>query len=342
MSLDRIILKNLIHNEEYTRKVLPFLKTEYFQSLSERNIFNEINLFLQKYNTLPSIEALCLAVSNSKDSQHLVDDSIEILSTLLPEEANAQWLLDSTEQFCQDKAIYNAVLESIQILDGKSKTQEKGAIPKILADALGVGFDTNVGHDYIEDAASRFDFYHKKENRIPFDLEFMNIITKGGLPSKTLNVALAGTGVGKSLFMCHVASGFMTQGKNVLYITLEMAEERIAERIDANLLNVDLDDLITLPKDIYEKKVARIRQKSPGKLIIKEYPTSAASTMHFRSLLNELNLKKNFVPDVIFIDYVGIMKLLGNYKEKRDALTDTCVALRGLAKEFNISTISVC
>jgi len=260
------------------------------------------------------------------------------------EESKVQWLTDKTEQFCQEKAIYNAVLGAISILDGKDKTQDKGAIPKVLSDALAVSFDNSVGHDYLENSEERYEFYHRKEERIPFDLDFFNKITKGGLPTKTLNIALAGTGVGKSLFMCHVAAGCMVQGKNVLYITLEMAEEKIAERIDANLLNVTVDDLVNLPKEMYDKKIAKLREKTVGKLIIKEYPTASASTTHFRTLLNELNLKKSFVPDIIFIDYLNIC-CSARVKAGANVNSYTYVKaiaeeLRGLAVEYGVPIVS--
>jgi replicative DNA helicase len=348
MKLEQAILKNLVYNEEYLRKVLPFLKPEYFSDRTEKTIFNEITSFTETYNTTPAIEAIGIAV---KERSSLTDDEVEKCQTYLKEiESNKetsteiQWLVDKTEKFCQEKAIYNAVLGSISILDGKDKQNEKGAIPKILSDALAVSFDTTVGHDYLENSDERYEFYHRKEERIPFDLEYFNKITKGGLPAKTLNIALAGTGVGKSLFMCHVAAGAMVQGKNVLYITLEMAEEKIAERIDANLLNVTLDDLIELPKDMYDKKVARVREKTTGKLIIKEYPTASASTTHFRTLLNELNLKRSFVPDIIFVDYLNIC-CSSRIKAGANINSYTYVKsiaeeLRGLAVEHNVPIVS--
>jgi replicative DNA helicase len=348
MKLEQAILKNLVYNEEYLRKVLPFLKPEYFSDRTEKTIFNEITSFTETYNTTPAIEAIGIAV---KERNSLTDDEVEKCQTYLKEiESNKetsteiQWLVDKTEKFCQEKAIYNAVLGSISILDGKDKQNEKGAIPKILSDALAVSFDTTVGHDYLENSDERYEFYHRKEERIPFDLEYFNKITKGGLPAKTLNIALAGTGVGKSLFMCHVAAGAMVQGKNVLYITLEMAEEKIAERIDANLLNVTLDDLIELPKDMYDKKVARVREKTTGKLIIKEYPTASASTTHFRTLLNELNLKRSFVPDIIFVDYLNIC-CSSRIKAGANINSYTYVKsiaeeLRGLAVEHNVPIVS--
>jgi replicative DNA helicase len=348
MKLEQAILKNLVYNEEYLRKVLPFLKPEYFSDRTEKTIFNEITSFTETYNTTPAIEAIGIAV---KERNSLTDDEVEKCQTYLKEiESNKetsteiQWLVDKTEKFCQEKAIYNAVLGSISILDGKDKQNEKGAIPKILSDALAVSFDTTVGHDYLENSDERYEFYHRKEERIPFDLEYFNKITKGGLPAKTLNIALAGTGVGKSLFMCHVAAGAMVQGKNVLYITLEMAEEKIAERIDANLLNVTLDDLIELPKDMYDKKVARVREKTTGKLIIKEYPTASASTTHFRTLLNELNLKRSFIPDIIFVDYLNIC-CSSRIKAGANINSYTYVKsiaeeLRGLAVEHNVPIVS--
>jgi archaellum biogenesis ATPase FlaH len=260
------------------------------------------------------------------------------------EKPNQEWLIDKTEKFCQEKAIYNAVRNSITILEGKDKTNDKGSIPKLLSDALAVSFDNSIGHDYLENSDERYEFYHRKEERIPFDLEFFNKITKGGLPAKTLNIALAGTGVGKSLFMCHVAAGCMSQGKNVLYITLEMAEEKIAERIDANLLNVSIDNLMELPKDIYDKKVKRVKEMTTGKLIIKEYPTASASAIHFRTLLNELNLKRNFVPDIIFIDYLNIC-CSSRIKAGANVNSYTYVKsiaeeLRGLAVEFGVPIVS--
>jgi replicative DNA helicase len=346
MKIEQIILRNLIHNEDYLRKVLPFLKSEYFTDRTEKVIFDEIAKFTNDYNDPAPIEALSLAV---REKKNLTDDEVQKCEDCLKElhkteQSDSSWLIDKTEIFCQEKAIYLAVLNSISILDGKDKTQEKGAIPKILSDALAVSFDNSVGHDYLENSDERYEFYHRKEARIPFDLEYFNKITKGGLPSKTLNVALAGTGVGKSLFMCHVAAGCMTQGKNVLYITLEMAEEKIAERIDANLLNVTVDELIELPKDMYDKKVNRVRKMTTGKLIIKEYPTATASATHFRTLLNELNLKRNFTPDIIFIDYLNIC-CSSRIKAGANVNSYTYVKaiaeeLRGLAVEFNVPIVS--
>ena len=348
MKLEQTILKNLIYNEDYLRKVLPFLKEDYFTDRTDRTIFNEISSFTDDYNSTPTIEAVVLAV---KDRRNLTADEVERCETTLKEieqtkgeESKIQWLVDKTEQFCQEKAIYNAVLGSISILDGKDKTHEKGQIPKILSDALAVSFDNSVGHDYLENSDERYEFYHRKEERIPFDLDFFNRITKGGLPTKTLNIALAGTGVGKSLFMCHCAAGAMSQGRNVLYITMEMAEEKIAERIDANLLNVTIDDLVNLPKDMYDKKIAKLREKTVGKLIIKEYPTASASVTHFRTLLNELNLKKSFVPDIIFVDYLNIC-CSSRIKPGANINSYTYVKsiaeeLRGLAVECGVPVVS--
>ena len=349
MRIEQTILKNLIFNEDFSRKVLPFVKPEYFSDKTERLIHKEVNDFILKYNSLPSYEALVLSV---KETNGLQEEEVKkVVEYLRDVNANKEdiskidWLIDVTEKFCQEKAVYNAVLDSIHILDGKDKNHnDKGAIPKILSDALAVTFDTNVGHDYLENSNERYDFYHRKEERIPFDLDYFNKITKGGLPAKTLNIALAGTGVGKSLFMCHVAAGAMVQGKSVLYITMEMAEEKIAERIDANLLNTNLDDLMSLPKDIYDKKVARVKDMTTGKLIIKEYPTAAASVTHFRALLNELNLKRNFIPDIIFIDYLNICASsrlkVGSNVNSYTYVKSIAEEIRGLAVEFNVPIVS--
>ena len=348
MKLEQTILKNLIYKEEYLRKVLPFLKPEYFTDRTERTLFTEIESFTVKYNSPASIEALSISI---KEKNNLNADDIKKCESYLQEivankdsDSKLDWLIDKSEKFCQEKAVYNAVLGSISILEGKDKQQDKGAIPKILSDALSISFDTSVGHDYLENSDERYEFYHRKEERIPFDLEYMNKITKGGLPAKTLNIALAGTGVGKSLFMCHVAAGCMVQGKNVLYITLEMAEEKIAERIDANLLNVTTDELVELSKDMYDKKVARVRSKTTGKLIIKEYPTASASTTHFKTLLNELNLKRSFVPDIIFVDYLNIC-CSARIKAGANINSYTYVKaiaeeLRGLAVEAGVPIVS--
>ena len=350
MRLEQTILRTLIQSEDFLRKVLPFIKDEYFSDRIEKYIFKQINEYANQYNTTPSVEALILV---SKESKNITDEEFKNCEEYLNEiqkhnreleKPNQEWLIDKTEKFCQEKAIYNAVRNSITILEGKDKTNDKGSIPKLLSDALAVSFDNSIGHDYLENSDERYEFYHRKEERIPFDLEFFNKITKGGLPAKTLNIALAGTGVGKSLFMCHVAAGCMSQGKNVLYITLEMAEEKIAERIDANLLNVSIDNLMELPKDIYDKKVKRVKEMTTGKLIIKEYPTASASAIHFRTLLNELNLKRNFVPDIIFIDYLNIC-CSSRIKAGANVNSYTYVKsiaeeLRGLAVEFGVPIVS--
>lgn len=289
------------------RKVLPFIKPEYFQGVYNL-LFKEVAKFVAKYNKLPTLDAFKVEIDQSdKFNDDQYQAAMEILPNIFtPEKADDKWLEDTTEKWCQDRAIHNAIMESISIIDGKHKDLTKNALPDLLSKALAVSFDTNIGHDYLADAGNRYDFYHEQEERIPFDLEYFNLITKGGLPNKTLNVALAGTGVGKSLFMCHVAASALTQGRNVLYITMEMAEERIAERIDANLLDVPIDQLEYLSKDMLTTKVHNIAAKTNGKLIIKEYPTGSAHTGHFRALLNELKLKKNFIPEMIFIDYLNI------------------------------------
>ena len=308
--LEQTILKNLIYNEEYSRKVLPFIRPDYFSDNIEKTVFKEVFDFTNHYKNPPTHESLVINFTEKKDvSDDVVKGAIELLNELnqaKEEPTETPWLIDQTEKFCQDKAIYNAIMESVGILDNKAHKKSKGEIPQLLSDALGVSFDNTVGHDYINDSDARYEAYHKVESRIRFDLDLFNKITKGGLPIKTLNIALAGTGVGKSLFMCHVASGCLSQGHNVLYITMEMAEEKIAERIDANLLNIDLNELHTLSKEDYEKKFSALKSKTHGKLIIKEYPTASASVLHFRALLNDLAIKKNFKPDIIFIDYLNI------------------------------------
>ena len=346
--IETLILKNLIHNEEYSRKVLPFLTKEYFMERTDKLLYEQVNLFINKYNNLPTKEALVIEL----DSTSLKDEEFENVTELLTylegqkdEQSDITWLLETTEKFCQDKAIYNAVVSSIKILDEPEKSKDdKGAIPELLTDALSVSFDPHVGHDYLLDSDDRFDFYHKTEKKIPFDLEYFNKITGGGLSSKTLNIAMAGTGVGKSLFMCHFAANCLSQGYNVLYITLEMAEERIAERIDANLLNVRLDDLTDLPKSMYDKKMEDLRSKFSGRLIIKEYPTAAASTNHFRALLNELNLKRNFKPNIIFVDYINICSSArirpGQYVNSYSYVKSIAEELRGLAVEFDVPIMS--
>jgi archaellum biogenesis ATPase FlaH len=347
MNSDRIentILTNLFHNEDYTRKTLPFIKPHYFSKKDERELYVEIEKFVLKYKNLPTKEAILIELNNRKDLNEEEYKGIkDLVNTISYEETDLQWLLDTTEKFCKDRAVHNAVLDGIKILDNKDKTRTPEAIPTILADALAVSFDNHIGHDYIEDAKARFDWYHTKEKRYPFDLSFFNRITKGGVPSKTLNIALAGTGVGKSLFMCHVASSFLTQGQNVLYITLEMAEERIAERIDANLFDVTIDDLHAMPKELYDNKLTKLEGKTKGKLIIKEYPTASAHSGHFRSLLNELALKKSFKPQVIFIDYLNICassRFKGGNISSYFYIKAIAEELRGLAVEFDVPIFS--
>jgi replicative DNA helicase len=347
MRLETTILKNLIYNEEYTRKVLPFLSVNYFQEREDKILYEKIAEYINQYNALPTQEALAIELDKSPIKDEEFQNSLKLLESITNEndEANISWLLDSTEKFCQDRAIYNAVVESISILDEKGRnTRDKGSIPDILSDALSVSFDPHVGHDYFLDADERYKFYHRIEEKIPWDLEFFNRITKGGLSNKTLNIALAGTGVGKSLFMCHVAASCLSQNYNVLYITLEMAEERIAERVDANLLNISIDDLQKLPKDLYDKKIDKLKQTTKGKLIVKEYPTAAANVNHFRALLNELNLKKSFVPNIILIDYINICTSSrikpGSNVNSYTYIKSIAEELRGLAVENAIPILS--
>ena len=340
-----LILRNLLYNEEYLRKVLPFIKSEYFEDANQKIVFEEIVSFVQEYNKLATKEILCIEVENRKDITdtsfkeivHLIDNLNDV-----PIELN--WIVDTTEKWCRDRAIYLALMESIHIADGKDEKKNRDSIPSILSDALAVSFDNHVGHDYLEDYEQRYESYHKKEEKIEFDLEFFNKITKGGLPNKTLNIALAGTGVGKSLFMCHVAASVLLQGKNVLYITLEMAEERIAERVDANLLNVPIQEISELPRQIFENKVTNLAKKTQGTLIIKEYPTASAHSGHFKSLLNELALKKSFKPDIIFIDYLNICassRYKGNLSvNSYSYIKAIAEELRGLAVEFNVPIVS--
>jgi len=343
--IEFLVLRNLLHNEEYLRKVIPFIKAEYFQDTNQKVVFEEIVSFVSEYNEVPSKEVLSIEVEKRKDINDTSYTEIsKLISYLDNEPAEKEWLENTTENWCRERAIYMALMESIAIADGQDEKKQPDAIPSILSDALAVSFDNNVGHDYLQDYAERFDLYNKKEERIEFDLEFFNKITKGGLPNKTLNIALAGTGVGKSLFMCHVASSVLLQGKNVLYITLEMAEERIAERIDANLLNVNIQEIADLPKQMFETKVNNIAQKTQGTLIIKEYPTASAHAGHFRSLLNELALKKSFRPDIIFIDYLNICAS-SRYRAGSNVNSYTVVKaiaeeLRGLACEANVPIIS--
>jgi len=345
-TIEQTILTNLIYNEQYTRKVLPFIKGDYFSDRIERTVFEEVQKFVDKYNDLPNQNALEVELDSRKDLNE--DDYKRVLSVVkeLEEDDNANfdWLVETTEVFCKDKAVYNAIVDGIKIIDGTDKERGVDALPSILTEALAVGFDNRVGHDYLCDADSRFEFYHKVEDKIPFDLDFFNRITKGGLPQKTLNIALAGTGVGKSLFMCHMAANCLSQNRSVLYITLEMAEERIAERIDANLMNISIDDLHELPKQMYDDKMKAITQKTTGQLIIKEYPTASAHSNHFRGLIKELAIKRSFKPDIIFIDYLNIcassrFKANGNVNSYM-YIKAIAEELRGLAVETNVPIMS--
>ena len=340
-----LILRNLLHNEEYVRKVIPFIKSEYFEDQNQKIVFEEILKFVQEYNQPATKEVLCIEVENRQDiNETSFKEITQIISYLDDEPSEFDWLVNTTEKWCRDRAIYLALMESIHIADGKDEKKNRDSIPSILSDALAVSFDTHIGHDYLLDYEKRYESYHKKEDKIEFDLEYFNKITKGGLPNKTLNIALAGTGVGKSLFMCHVASSVLLQGRNVLYITLEMAEERIAERIDANLLNVPIQDIAELPKQMFENKVTNLAKKTQGQLIIKEYPTASAHSGHFKALLNELALKKSFRPDIIFIDYLNICAS-SRYRGGSNINSYTFVKsiaeeLRGLAVEFNVPIVS--
>lgn len=346
IDLEQTILRNVLTNESFMRKVIPFIKKEYFEGVY-KELFAEVGRYVGIYNELPSMEAFKIALDQSDKfhSDHY-QHAMDILPNIFEhQDENDTWLLDTTEKWCQDRAVYLAIMESISIIDGKHPTQSKNALPDILSNALAVTFDTNVGHDYLENVDERYDFYHEQEERIPFDLEYFNRITKGGLPNKTLNIALAGTGVGKSLFMCHVAASALSQGRNVLYITLEMAEERIAERIDANLLNVPIDQLENMSQSMFRDRVGEIAKKTNGKLIIKEYPTGQAHSGHFRALLNELKQKKKFVPELIFIDYLNIcassrVKGMGGAINSYTYIKSVAEELRGLAVEFGLPIVS--
>jgi replicative DNA helicase len=343
--LELTILRNLVYNEDYSRKVIPFIQPDYFEKKSEKVIFEEIVKFIVRYSSAITIEALGIEIENRTDlSDTEVKEIRELISELNDAIVDKQWLLDTTEKWCRDRAIYLALMESIHIADGNNEKKNRDAIPSILSDALAVSFDNNIGHDYLQNYEERYDFYHRKEDKIEFDLEYFNKITKGGLPNKTLNIALAGTGVGKSLFMCHLASSVLLQGRSVLYITLEMAEERIAERIDANLLNVPIQQLVDLPRSTFENKVNSIAKKTQGSLVIKEYPTASAHSGHFKALLNELALKKSFRPDIIFIDYLNIC---ASSRHKANSSVNSysyiksiAEELRGLAVEFNVPIVS--
>jgi len=340
-----LILRNLLHNEEYIRKVIPFIKSEYFEDTNQKIVFEEILSFVQEYNQPATKEVLCIEIEKRNDiNEQEFKKIVQVISCLEDVATELNWLVDTTEKWCRDRAIYLALMESIHITDGKDAKKNRDSIPTILSEALAVSFDTHIGHDYLLDYEQRYESYHRKEEKIEFDLEYFNKITKGGLPNKTLNIALAGTGVGKSLFMCHVASSVLLQGRNVLYITLEMAEERIAERIDANLLNVPIQDIGDLPKKMFENKITSLAKKTQGSLIIKEYPTASAHSGHFKSLLNELALKKSFKPDIIFIDYLNICAS-SRFKGGSNINSYTLVKsiaeeLRGLAVEFNVPIMS--
>ena len=343
--IETTVLRNLIYNEEFSRKVIPFIQPDYFEQRSERVVFEEITKFIVKYGSAITIEALNIETDNRTDlTEAEVKEVRDINNSLEDKPADYQWLMDTTEKWCRDRAIYLALMESIALADGQDDAKGRDAIPTILSDALAVSFDNHIGHDYLEDYEERYELYHKKEDKIQFDLEFFNKITKGGIPNKTLNIALAGTGVGKSLFMCHVASSVLLQNKNVLYITLEMAEEKIAERIDANLLNVNIQNITDLPKAMFEKKVHKLKKKTEGELIIKEYPTASAHAGHFKALLNELSLKKSFKPDIIFIDYLNICASsryrAGSNVNSYSYIKAIAEELRGLAVEANLPIVS--
>jgi len=343
--IEKVILRNLVYNEEYLRKVLPFIEPDYFNDRSERVVFEHITKYAAEYNSLITKEVLQIEIEDRRDiTQDEVKNIYGTINELEDIECDFEWLSDTTEKWCRDRAIYLALMESIKIADGQDDKKNRDAIPTILSDALSVSFNRNVGHDYLEDYEERYELYNKKESRIQFDLEYFNKITKGGLPNKTLNIALAGTGVGKSLFMCHHASSVLLEGKNVLYITLEMAEEKIAERIDANLLNVNIQEITDLPKPIFESKVTNLAKKTQGSLIIKEYPTASAHSGHFKALLNELALKKSFKPDIIFIDYLNICASsryrAGSNVNSYSYIKAIAEELRGLAVEANVPILS--
>jgi len=348
MNLEKKILKHLLYDDEFVRKTIPFIKEDYFQDITEKTVYKQIVDYILKYKSSPTVDALKIevdSISNLNQEQHKkVVDYVDELAYNDVSEKDTEWLIENSEQFCQEKAVYNAIMESIQILDDDTKALDKGAIPQILADALSVSFDNHVGHDFIADAEERYEFYHRVESSIPFDLDYMNRITKNGLPNKTLNIILAGTGVGKSLAMCHFAAANLTQGKNVLYITLEMSEEKIAERIDANLMNTPLDYLHQLSKDEYMNKISKIKSKTKGKLIVKEYPTASANVSHFKHLINDVKLKKQFKPDIIYIDYLNICS---SSRMRASATVNSYTLiksiaeeLRGMAVEYDVPIVS--
>ena len=345
MKFSNVIFANLIQNEEYGRKVVPYVKEEYFESLPEKTVYKLINTYVTKYNKFPTHQALKIDLENSSLEQRVYDECETIIAeSQQVGDVDQEWLLDKTEKFCQERAVYNAIMDSIQILDNKDKLRTKGSIPQILSEALAVSFDTNIGHDWYDDADDRYEYYHRVEDRVPFRLEYLNRITKGGLPKKTLNVILAGTHVGKSLFMCSTAASNLLDGKNVLYITMEMAEEEIARRIDANILDIPIGELDVIDKETFDKRVTRVKSKTAGKIIIKEYPTSSAGSANFRHLLQELKLKKNFIPDIIYIDYLNIcassrLKMNSNINSYI-YIKAVAEELRGLAVEFNVPIVS--
>ena len=339
------ILNHLLNNEDFCRRVIPYLKPEYFDG-THKNVFDLIVKFVAKHNRLPTSKVLDLELRKVNAPEDILNNSAQLIDAIREKsDIDTEYLIQEAEKWCKEKAIYNAIMESIQIIDGKDDIRSEGAIPELLSDALGVSFDQQIGHDYIDNSEERFDFYNRKEDRIPFDLDYFNKITKGGLPNKTLNIALAGTGVGKSLFMCHCAASALEQGKNVLYITLEMAEERIAERVDANLMNLPIEQLGSLPENVFNEKISKIAKGAIGKLIVKEYPTGSAHTGHFRALLNELKLKKNFEPDMVCVDYLNIcassrMRGLGGSINTYSYVKAIAEELRGLAVEFNVPIVS--
>lgn len=346
MKIEETIINNLVCNEEYSRKALPFLEMDYFTSQTEKQLFKVVNAFVETYNKLPTQQVMSVAVEKLKglteEQYKELKDRVNTFVDVKPDDT--VWLMEETEKYCQDRAVYNAIMDSIQIIDNKKKDIGRGAIPELLTKALSVSFDTNIGHDFLENAEDRYDFYHRKEVKVPFDIDLLNKITKGGLNKKTFNILMAASGVGKTAFMCHFAASNLTLGKNVLYISMEMSEERIAERIDANLLNLTMDELEMLPKDVYLKKIERVKEKVSGRLIVKEYPTSSAGAAHFRHLLNELRMKKNFVPDVVYIDYLNIcastrMKMGGSVNSYT-YIKSIAEELRALAVEFNVPIVS--
>ena len=344
MRIEQTILKNLIQSEQFTRKVIPFLKPEYFADSSEQLVYDEIKSYFEKYTKSPTLEALLINLDNdTSHSENIITGCKELLGSMPEEETPIDWLVDETEKWCKDRAIYIAVMDSIEVIDQKSQ-RSTGEIPELLKDALSVSFDQHIGHDVLEDAEERWEFYNTEEEKLPFDLEYFNKITKGGLPNKTLNICLAGTGVGKSLFMCHMAASALMMNKSVLYITLEMSEERIAERIDANIMNVPMQDLPEMSKKEYGKKIGRLKSKTQGRLIVKEYPTASAHAGHFRHLLQELEIKKDFKPDIIFIDYLNICASQrirpGAGANSYTLVKSIAEELRGVAVEYDVPIMS--